>query len=97
MCSTLTAISDTLMIVEACADINYSTLSAKCDTLINKTLSTETVYQQDVINRDRLSKWLMVGKLGQGMRRCKCNSTSNALVCETQGKVSMYGHVSVSE
>jgi hypothetical protein len=27
----------------------------------------------------------MVGKLGQGMKCCKCNSTSNVLVCETQG------------
>ena len=42
--------------------------------LIDKTLSTETGYQQGLI----------VGKLGQGMRFCKCNSTSNVLVCETQ-------------
>ena len=38
--------------------------------VINKTLSTETTYQQGLI----------VGKLGEGMRYCKCNSTSNALV-----------------
>ena len=39
-------------------------------------------YQQDVINTDHLSTWLMVGKLGQGMRCCKCNSNSDVLVCE---------------
>ena len=33
---------------------------------INKTLSTETVFQQDVINRDYLSTWLIVRNLGQG-------------------------------
>jgi len=37
--------------------------------LINKTLSTETSYQQGLI----------VGKLGPGMRCCKFNSTSNVL------------------
>jgi hypothetical protein len=52
--------------------------------LINKTLSTETSYQQGFI----------VGKLGSGMRCCKLNSTSNVLVCETQRKVYMYGSVS---
>ena len=41
------------------------------------------VYQQDLINRDRLSAWLIVGKLGQGMRCCKCDSNANVLVCET--------------
>jgi hypothetical protein len=67
------------------------------------TLSTETSYQQDVINRERSSTRLIVGmlgqgmrccKLGQGMRCCKCISTSTALVCETQRKVHMYGCVS---
>jgi hypothetical protein len=52
--------------------------------LINKALSTETSYQQGLI----------VGKLGQGMRCYKFNSTSNVLVCETQRKVYMYGCVS---
>ena len=49
--------------------------------LINKTLSTETSYQQGLI----------VGKLGPGMWCGKLNSTSNVLVCETQRKVYMYG------
>ena len=31
------------------------------------------------------------------MRCCKCNSTSNVLVCETQGKVCTYMVASVSE
>ena len=42
----------------------------------------ETVYQQDVINRDRLSTWFIVDNLGQGMKCYKCNSTSNVFVCE---------------
>jgi hypothetical protein len=29
---------------------------------------------------------VIVGKMGQGMRCCKCNSNSNGLVCETQGE-----------
>jgi hypothetical protein len=45
--------------------------------LINKTVSTETSDQQGLI----------VGKLGQGMRCCKCNSTSNVFVCESRRKV----------
>ena len=64
---------------------------------INKTLdllSTETSYQQDLINRDLLSTRLIVGKVGPGMWCGKCNSTSNVLVCETQRKVNMYGCVS---
>ncbi len=51
---------------------------------IDKTLSTETAYQQG----------LTVGKLGQGMRYYKCNNTCNVLVCETERKVYMYGCVS---
>ncbi len=61
---------------------------------INKTLSTETVYQQDLINRDLLSTRLIVGKVGPGMWCDKFNNTSNVLVCETQKKVNMYGCVS---
>ena len=75
------------------SEIDSSIRNGNTRWFINKTLSTETTYQQDVINRDRLSTWLMVGKLGQGMRCWKCNSTSNVLVCETQGKVYMYGCV----
>ena len=54
---------------------------------INKTLSTETAYQQDLINRE-------VGKVGPGMWCGKFNSTSNVLVCETKRKVNVYGCVS---
>jgi hypothetical protein len=61
---------------------------------INKTLSTETVYQQDLINRDLLSKRLIVGKVGSSTWCGKFNSTSNVLVCETPRKVNMYGCVS---
>jgi len=43
---------------------------------INKTLSTETSYQQGLI----------VGKIGSGMRCSKLNSTSTVLVYETQRK-----------
>ena len=51
-------------------------------------LSTETDYQQDLINRDLLSTSLIVGKLGPGMWCDKFNSTStNVLVCETQRKM----------
>jgi hypothetical protein len=39
-------------------------LSTRNGMFINKTLSTETVYQQDVINRDPLSTSLIVGKQG---------------------------------
>jgi hypothetical protein len=53
------------------------------------TLSNQVGINKTIINRDRLSTWLIVGKLGQGMRCCKCNSNSNVLVCETQGKVSI--------
>ncbi len=43
----------------------------------NKTLSTETSYQQDLINRDLLSTRLIVGKVGPGMWCVKFNSTSD--------------------
>jgi hypothetical protein len=62
--------------------------------LINKTLSTETGYQQDLINRDLLSTRFIVGKVGSGMWCVKFNNTSIVLVCETQRKVNMYGCVS---
>jgi hypothetical protein len=53
------------------SEIDLSTRNVKARVFVNKTLSTETAYQQDVINRDRLSTRLIVGKLGQGMRCCK--------------------------
>ena len=39
----------------------------KTRVFINKPLSTETAYQQDLINRDLLSTSLIVGKVGPGM------------------------------
>jgi hypothetical protein len=46
---------------------------------INKTLSTETTYQQDLINRDLLSTSLIVGKVGSGMWCDKFNSTFDVI------------------
>jgi hypothetical protein len=76
------------------SEIVLSTRYGKDMVFINKTLSTETSYQQDHINRDLLSTRLIIGKVGSGMWCVKFNSTSNALVCETQRKVNMYGCVS---
>ena len=76
------------------SEIVLSTRYGKTRVFINKTLSTETAYQQDLINRDLLSTRLIVGKVGPGMWCGKFNSTSNVLVCETQRKVNMYGCVS---
>ena len=64
------------------SEIVLSTRYGKTMVFINQTLSTETVYQQDLINRDLLSTRLIVGKVGPGMWCGKCNSTSNVLVCE---------------
>ena len=72
------------------SEIVLSTRYGKTRVFINKTLSTETAYQQDLINRDLLSTRLIVGKVGPGMWCGKCNSTSNVLVCETQRKVYLY-------
>ena len=55
------------------SEIDLSTRNGKTTGFVNKTLSTVTR--------------LIVGKLGQGMRCCKCNSTSNVFVCESQRKV----------
>ena len=76
------------------SEIVLSTRYGKTMVVINKTLSTETAYQQDLINRVLLSTRLIVGKVGPGMWCGKVNSTSNVLVCETQRKVNMYGFVS---
>jgi hypothetical protein len=76
------------------SEIVLSTRYGKTMVFINKTLSTLTAYQQDLINRDLLSTRLIVGKVGSGMWCVKFNSTSNVLVCETQRKVNMYGCVS---
>ena len=77
------------------SEIVLSTRYGKTRVFINKTLSTETVYQQDLINRDLLSTRLIRGtEVGPGMWCDKFNSTSKVLVCETQRKVNMYGCVS---
>jgi hypothetical protein len=76
------------------SEIVLSTRYGKTMVFINKTLSTETAYQQDLIMRDLLSTRLIVGKVGPGMWCGKFNSTSNVLLCETQRKVNMYGCVS---
>jgi hypothetical protein len=76
------------------SEIVLSTGYGKTMVFINKTLPTETAYQQDLINRDLLSTRLIVDKVGSGMWCGKFNSTSNVVVCETQRKVNMYGCVS---
>ena len=58
------------------SEIVLSTSYGKTRVFINKTLSTETAYQQDLINRDLLSTRLIVGKVGPGMWCGNCNSTS---------------------
>ena len=74
--------------------LSYQLVTVRPGCLSTKTLSTETTYQQDLINRDLLSTWLIRGKVGPGMWCVKFNSTSNVLVCVTQRKVNMYGCVS---
>jgi hypothetical protein len=76
------------------SEIVFSTRYGQTMVFINKTLSTETSYQQDLINRDLLSTRFIVGKVGSGMWCVKFNSTSTVLVCETQRKVNMYECVS---
>ncbi len=58
------------------SEIVLSTSYGKTRVFINKTLSTETAYQQDLINRDLLSTRLIRGKVGPGMWCGNCNSTS---------------------
>jgi hypothetical protein len=72
------------------SEIVLSTRHGQTRVFINQTLSTQTTYQQDLINRDLLSTRSIVGKVGPGMWCVKFNSTSNVLVCETQRKDSEY-------
>jgi hypothetical protein len=58
------------------SEIVLSNRYGKVMVFINKTLSTEISYQQDLINRDLLSTRLIVGKVGPGMWCGKFNSTS---------------------
>ncbi len=69
------------------SEIVLSIRYGKTRVFINKTLSTETTYQQDLINRDLLTTRLIRGKVGPGMWCVKFNSISKVLVCETQMKV----------
>ena len=50
-------------------------------------VSNPVCINKTVINRDHSSTWLIVGKVGQGMRCSKCSGNSNVLVCETHVKV----------
>ncbi len=52
-------------------------------TVVILTLSNLVFINKIVFNSDRLSTWLIVGKIGQGMMFCKCNNNSNVLVCVT--------------
>jgi hypothetical protein len=61
------------------SEIVLSTRYGKTIVFIDKTLSTENAYQQDLINRDLLSTRLIVGKVGSGMWCVKFKSTSNAV------------------
>ena len=40
--------------------------------IYQQNLSNPSFYQQDVITESLINSWLIVGKLGQGMRCCKC-------------------------
>ena len=83
------------------SEIDVSTINGNAKVFINKiTISINrylTLSNPVLINRDRLSTWLIVGKLGQGMRCSKCNSNSDVLVCEPQGKVCICMGESVSK
>ena len=68
-----TSIPDLGILVDS--EIVLSTRYGKTRVFINKTLSTETAYQQDLINRDLQSTRLIVGKVGPGMWCGNCNST----------------------
>ncbi len=57
-------------------------------TLSNPVLRPDA--QKTSMNRDHSSTWLILGKLGQGMKCCKCNSNSNVLVVEPKGKACIW-------
>ena len=71
------------------SEIDLSTRNGNTKVFINIRLSNVNsgLVNKIVINTEHSSRWLIVGKLGQGVRCCKCNSNSNVLVCETRGKV----------
>ena len=76
------------MLVDIEIDLSTRNGNTRVFITVILTLSSPVIINTEtVINRDRLSTWLIVGKLGQGMRCCKCNSNCNVLVCKTQGKV----------
>ncbi len=59
------------------SEIVVWTRYGKTMVFINKTLSTETAYQQDLINRDLSSTSLIACKVDPGMLCGKFDSTSN--------------------
>ena len=61
------------------SEIVSSTRYGKTRVFINKTLSTETVYQQEFINRDLLSTSLIVGKVGPGPPTVLCGLCVSSL------------------
>ena len=63
-------------------EIDLSTRNGNVRVFINSRYlkSNPVLINKTVINRDHLSTWLIVGKIGQGMRshdHGKCNSNSN--------------------
>ncbi len=53
-------------------------------------LSNPSVHQQNVITERLINSWLIVGKLGQGMRCCKCTNNSIYIgVCVTRDCVTI--------
>ncbi len=75
------------------SEIVLSTRYGKTMVFVNKTLSTETTYQQDLINRDLLSTSLIVGKVGSGMWCVKFKSTSNVFFFRKTKKYSNFHSV----
>jgi hypothetical protein len=62
------------------SEIVLSTRYGKTMVFINKTLSTETTYQQELINRDLLSTRLIVDKVGSGIPVCGVTSLTVLLM-----------------
>jgi len=78
-----------VLLVDSEIVLQYQLNTYKARVVINKTLSTQTTYQQGLI----------FGKLGKGMRSCKCNSTSNVLVCKAQraAEIKQYREIKAAE
>jgi hypothetical protein len=61
--------------------IGLSITIDKIRVFINKTLSTESLINQLLIRGMSYQLLLIVGKLGQGMRSCKCMGVSDDDKC----------------